>query len=203
MSKSKKLIVAITGGIGSGKSTFANFLGGQGHPIILADDISKEILATDPDVRKEVITEFGAESYQGSEINKKYLADRIFSESDKLKKINSILHPRVRKRIESISQEFFKTKNIVFVEAALIFESKIEIMYDFVVLIIADKELRMKRSTQANKISEQDFNKRNNNQLDDDVKKKKADFVFTNNGSKDELKQKAKLLSVILKTYLK
>lgn len=202
MSKSKKLIVAITGGIGSGKSTFANFLAEQGHPIILADDISKEILATDPDVRKEVITEFGAETYVGDDINKKYLADRIFSESNKLKKINSILHPRVSRRIESISEEFFKFKDIVFVEAALIFESKIEKMYDFVVLIIADKELRMKRSTQANKISERDFINRNSSQLDDDVKKKKADFIFINNGSKDELKQKANLLSTLLKSSL-
>jgi len=199
MSKAKKLLIAITGGIGSGKSTFANFLVEQGHPVISADDISKEILANDSDIRNEIIKEFGTESYLGKQINKKFLADNIFSDSNKLKKINSILHPRVRERIDSISKEYFKTKDIVFVEAALIFESKIEKIYDYVALIIADKKLRMKRATKDKKISEKDFLQRNENQLDDEAKKKKADFIFINNGSKAELKQKAILLSSLLK----
>ena len=199
MTKSKKLLVAITGGIGSGKSTFAKFLAEYGHPVILADDISKKILANDPVVRNEIVTEFGAESYLGKQINKKFLANEIFSDPNKLKKINSILHPRVREKIYSTSKEYFKTKDIVFVEAALIFESKIEKIYDFVVLIIADKKLRMKRATKDKKISEKDFLQRNENQLDDEAKKKKADFIFINNGSKAELKQKAILLSNLLK----
>lgn len=199
MTKSKKLLVAITGGIGSGKSTFAKFLAEYGHPVILADDISKKILANDPVVRNEIVTEFGAESYLGKQINKKFLANEIFSDPNKLKKINSILHPRVREKIYSTSKEYFKTKDIVFVEAALIFESKIEKIYDFVVLIIADKKLRMKRATKDKKISEKDFIQRNENQLDDEAKKKKADFIFINNGSKAELKQKAILLSNLLK----
>ena len=199
MTKSKKLLIAITGGIGSGKSTFANFLTEQGNPLLWADDISKEILANDPTVRDEIIAEFGAESYLGKKINKKFLSEKIFSDSNKLKKINSILHPRVRERIDSISKEYFKTKDIVFVEAALIFESKIEKMYDFVVLIIADKKLRMKRTTKDKKITEKDFHQRNESQLDDKVKKQRADFIFLNNGSKTELKQKAILLSTLLK----
>ena len=199
MTKSKKLLVAITGGIGSGKSTFAKFLAEYGHPVILADDISKKILANDPVVRNEIVTEFGAESYLGKQINKKFLANEIFSDLNKLKKINSILHPRVREKIYSTSKEYFKTKDIVFVEAALIFESKIEKIFDFVVLIIADKKLRMKRATKDKKISEKDFLQRNENQLDDEAKKKKADFIFINNGSKAELKQKAILLSNLLK----
>ena len=199
MTKSKKLLIAITGGIGSGKSTFANFLTEQGYPLLWADDISKEILTNDPTVRDEIIAEFGAESYLGKKINKKFLAEKIFSDSNKLKKINSILHPRVRERIDSISKEYFKTKDIVFVEAALIFESKIEKMYDFVVIIIADKKIRMKRATKDKKITEKDFHQRNENQLDDEVKKQKADFIFLNNGSIAELKQKAILLSTLLK----
>ncbi len=142
MSNRKKIKVAITGNIGSGKSTFTKFLFEAGYPVILADDISKEILAGDPEVRIEVINEFGAQSFLGNKINKKYIADNIFSDPKKLKKINSILHPRVRKRIEFLSQEYFKESDIVFVEAALIFESKIENMYDYVVLITADKEFK-------------------------------------------------------------
>ena len=194
-----KLLIAITGGIGSGKSTFVRFLAEQGHPVLLADDISKEILANEPEVKNEIVTEFGASAYQGEKINKKFLANNIFSNPTKLKKINSILHPRVRKRIESISKEFFKTQDFVFVEAAIIYESKIEKMYDFVVLIVADEKLRKKRITKNNEISEEDFINRSQNQLSDEVKKKKADFVFINNGTKGELKQKAILLSALLR----
>lgn len=202
MLNAKKIRVAITGNIGSGKSTFTKFLFEAGYPIILADDISKEILASDPEVKKEVVNEFGAQSFQGNKINNKYIADNIFSDPKKLKKINSILHPRVRKRIESLSKEYFEQSNIVFVEAALIFESKIEKMYDYVVLITADRNLRMKRSTISSKLSEEDFIKRDNNQIDQESKKKKADFIFTNDGSKDELKQKAILLINLLKSTL-
>lgn len=202
MSRSKKIRVAITGNIGSGKSTFAKFISALGFPVILADDISKEILANDSEVRSEIIENFGAESFQGKKVNNSYLAELVFSDPKNLKKINSILHPRVRKRIEYLSEEYFKTYDIVFVEAALIFESKIEKMYDYVVLITAEKDLRMKRSTTVKKLSEKDFIKRDNNQLNEDTKKKKADFIFTNNGSKDELKQKAILLLKLLEATL-
>jgi len=199
MSSTKKIKVAITGNIGSGKSTFTKFLFEAGYPVILADDISKEILAGDPEVRIEVINEFGAQSFLENKINKKYIADNIFSDPKKLKKINSILHPRVRKRIEFLSQEYFNGSDIVFVEAALIFESKIENMYDYVVLITADKELRMTRSTATKKISKEDFIKRDQNQMNVESKKKKADFIFTNDGTVLELKQKAILLINLLK----
>lgn len=198
MPNAKKIRVAVTGNIGSGKSTFTKFLFEVGYPVILADDISKEILAGDPEVREEVIKEFGAQSFQGNKINKKYIAENIFSDPKKLKKINSILHPRVRKRIDYLSREYFKTSDIVFVEAALIFESKIEKMYDYVVLITADKNIRIKRSTITKKFSGEDFIKRDSNQMSEESKKKKADFVFTNDGTKDELKRKALLLINLL-----
>jgi dephospho-CoA kinase len=199
MAKSGKLLVAITGSIGSGKSTFASFLTEQGYIVLSADDISKEILARDPDVKKQIIREFGKESFDGNAINKKFLADKIFSNPKKLEKINSILHPRVREKINSLAKEYFKTMDFVFVEAALIFESKIEKMYDLVVLIKADKKIRMQRATKNNKISEKDFINRNKNQLDDEIKVKKSDIVFTNSGSKTELRKKANLLISVLK----
>lgn len=202
MSRSKKIRVAITGNIGSGKSSFAKFISALGYPVILADDISKEIITDDSEVRSKITYNFGAQSFLGKRVNIKYLAKQVFSDPKKLKKINSILHPRVRKQIEYLSVEYFKTNNIVFVEAALIFESKIEKMYNYVVLITAEKDLRMKRSTTVKKLSEKDFIKRDNNQLNEDAKKKKADFVFTNNGSKDELKQKAILLINLLEATL-
>ena len=85
----------------------------------------------------------------------------------------------------------------------MIFESNIEKMYDYVILITANKNIRMKRSTMTKKFSEEDFIKRDANQMSEESKKKKADFVFTNDGSKDELKQKVILLINLLKPTLK
>lgn len=199
MAKPRKLLIAITGSIGSGKSTFTKFLTEQGYIVLYADNISKDILARDPDVKNQIISEFGNESFVDGKINKDFLAEKVFSNQKKLEKINSILHPRVREKIHSLANENLKKKDVVFVEAALIFESKIEKMYDLVILIKADRKIRMQRVTSGNKISEKDFNNRDKNQLDDETKAKKADIVFTNNGSKGELRQKANLLTSILK----
>lgn len=203
MKKIKKIKVAITGNIGSGKSTFAKFLSEEGMPVIYADDISKEILADDRSVREKIVEVLGSNAFQGDKINKKYIAEAIFSDSKKLKKINSILHPRVREEINKLLQKLFAKNDIVFVEAALIYESKIEKMYDYVVLIASDLKLRMERTTQYKNLTKDEFIKREANQIDEDTKKKKADFTFSNNGTIEELKQKAILLINLLRATTK
>jgi dephospho-CoA kinase len=201
MGKRKKLKVAITGSIGSGKTTFCNFLKEKDYPVLVADDLSKEILLRDQKAKKAIIDSFGSEVYSGNRINKKFLADKIFSDPKKLKKINSILHPLVRKKIEVLTDKFFLKSDFIFIEAAIIYESGIEKMYDYVVLISADAKIRERRVIKSNKFSKEDFNKRTSLQLDEDSKIKKADFVFYNNGTRKELRQKAMLLVSILKSY--
>ena len=203
MKKIKKIKVAITGNIGSGKSSFAKFLSDEGMPVIYVDDISKDILANDQNVREQIIQILGTNAFKGDKVNKKYIAEAIFSDSKKLRKINSILHPRVREEIDKLSHKLFAKNDIIFVEAALIYESKIEKMYDYVVLISSDLKLRMERATQSNNFSKDEFIKREANQIDEDTKKKKADFIFSNNGTIEELKQKATLLLNLLKATKK
>ncbi len=196
--KNKKLKIAITGSIGSGKSTFCNFISEKGCPVIRADDISKDILKDDKEVKEKVMEEFGKESFINNEINKKFLSEKIFPNHENVIKINSILHPKVKKKIESLTKDYFKNHNIVFTEAALIYEAEMESMFDYVVLITADCEIRKMRVINERKLSEEDFHKRNDNQIKDEEKKKQADFVFENNGSIKELKEKANLLTTIL-----
>ena len=198
MSAGKKIRVAITGNIGSGKSTFTGFLKKLGYPVIFAYELSKEILQNDPIIRKQIISEFGAESFDGDQINSKYLADKVFSDSRKLKKINSILHPVVRKKIDLLSKEYFKKYNVVFVEAALIFESKIDKLYDYIILISADLRTRISRNLTTRKLSEVEFLKREKNQIAETEKMKKTDFIFRNDGSINDLEQKAHLLIKLL-----
>jgi len=196
--KINKLKVAITGNIGSGKSTFCNFIIGRGYPVINADDISKNILKEDKSVKEKVIKEFGNESFINNEINKKFLAEKIFSDPNNVTKINFILHPKVKKKVEELIREHLKNHDIVFTEAALIYEAEMVSMFDYVVLVTSDKIIREKRVISEGKLTREEFLRRNDNQIKEEEKKKRADFIFENNGSKDELKEKVNLLITIL-----
>lgn len=194
----KKFKIAVTGGIGSGKSTFCNFISEKGYPIIKADDISKRILAEDKNVKEKVIKKFGKESFINDQINKKFLADKIFSNSENVVKINSILHPRVKKEVGELMDNQLKNNDFIFTEAALIYEAEMEDMFDFVVLITAKDNIRMKRVSTNGKLTQEEFKKRDKNQIRDEEKKKRADFIFDNNSNIKDLKQKAEFLITIL-----
>ena len=193
----KKISVGITGSIGSGKSEFTRIAEQSGFPVLRADDISKEILDNNPDVRKQVIKKFGKESFLNDKPNKKYLAQIVFSNPVKLRELERILHPLVIQQIENKKKEFFKNHNIIFIESALIYEADLEELFDFVVLITADREIRLRRKLSQG-MTEEDFLKREMNQIPDEEKRKRADFIFLNNGSVDELKAKFHLLLTIL-----
>ena len=190
--------VAITGNIGSGKSSFADYLSSKGYPVLIADNISKEILSSDEEVKTQVIKEFGPDSFSGNKINNKFIADKIFSNPEKLLTLNSILHPKVFTTIDSIIASKYDKDNIVFVEAALIFETGTENNFDYVVLITADDEIRLRRSVASNKFTEEEFKSRNRNQFPQEEKIKLADFIFSNNSSKKDLFKKAELLLLTL-----
>jgi dephospho-CoA kinase len=194
----KKLKVAVTGSIGSGKSLFCKFLEDKGYPVIKADDVSKKILSEDKSIKQKVIKEFGKESFKGKEINKQYLAEKVFSDPSNVVKINSILHPEVKEAIKSMTMEYFYKHNIVFTEAALIYEADMEDMFDYIVLITSEFKIRMKRKMDSDNYSEEEFLKRDRNQIPDEGKKKRADFVFENNTTMNELKKMADLLLSVL-----
>jgi dephospho-CoA kinase len=200
--KNGKLKIAITGGIGSGKSAFSKFIQDENYPVINVDDVSKEILVTDKNVKLKVENEFGKESFINGKINKKFLAEKIFSNPQNVIKINSIVHPRVIEKVNILISDKLKILDIVFTEAALIYEAEMDKYFDYVVLITAKDKLRIKRKIEFDNFTEEQFLKRDENQIPDMEKKKRADFVFENNGSLDELKMKAELLLKILKGLL-
>ena len=198
----KNFTVAITGGIGSGKSTFSEFLGEKDYPVIFADDLSKELLKNDKEVKEEIVELFGPSSYNGNKINTDFLSTEVFSDPHKLQKINSILHPKVIKQILQEVEELKKNNKLVFVEAALIYETKIENLFDDVVLITADDEKKKQRTVDSKKFSSEEFEKRIQNQIKDEEKSKRADFIFFNNTTTNDLKIKADLLLMTLNSLL-
>ena len=189
--------IAVTGNIGSGKSTFTKFAEDAKYPVLRADGISKEILSTDKEVRELIIKEFGKQSFKDGKPEVRYLATEVFSDPAKLAIIESILHPRVIKSIEKNSAELLKNNKVVFIEAALIYEADMEDMFDYVVLITAQRDLRLARKISSG-ITENDFCKRESNQLQEEEKKKRADFIFSNDTSIEELKMKFNLLLITL-----
>jgi dephospho-CoA kinase len=189
----KKIKVGITGGIGSGKSVFSVALKEKGFLVILADEIAKEILTTDPLVKELIIKEFGKEAFSGNKLDRKYLADKVFPDPGNVEIINAIIHPPTIEKIISLMNSELLTQNIVFVEAALIYESELEDLFDLIVLITADDAIKKKRKTTQG-MSESDFIMRQQNQIMDEEKAKLADFIFVNNGDKKDLYKKADLL---------
>ncbi|HED07697.1 MAG TPA: dephospho-CoA kinase [Ignavibacteria bacterium] len=196
---SKKLKIAVTGNIGSGKSTFCNYIESKGYKVLRADDIAKEILVNDENVKSEVIREFGTETFNGKELNKKFLAETVFSDPQKVQLINSIIHPVVIKNLNEQINSLLVNENIVFVEAALIYEAGMEELFNYVVLISSELRNRFKRKEKSDNYSFEEFKRREENQIKEEEKSKRADFEFKNNGSIKELKQKAELLLLVLK----
>jgi dephospho-CoA kinase len=194
----KKLKIAVTGNIGSGKSSFCKYIEEMGYSVIKADEIAKDLIANDEKVKKEIIKHFGESSYDGKSINKKYIADKVFSDQSNLNKMNSIVHPPVIEKVNAIMNEKLRSSELVFHEAALIYEADIENLFDIVVLISSDSKVRMERKRKHDNFSEEEFTKRESNQIPEEEKKKRADFVFTNNGTLQELKTKAEMLIKIL-----
>jgi len=199
MSK-QKIKVAITGNIGSGKSLFSNYIEDEGFVVLKADEIGKEVLADDEKVKQKIIKLFGAGSYINGKPDTKYLAQNVFSDPNKVRKINSVIHPAVISIINKKMNEELNLKPVVFVEAALIYEADMEEMFDFVVLISADEKLRMERKKSSISLSEEEFLKRDHNQIPDSEKRKRADFIFENNSTMADLKAKANLLLMMLQS---
>jgi dephospho-CoA kinase len=173
------MIVGLTGGIGSGKSTIARLFELIGCAVFYSDDVAKEIYF-DEDISPQIIALLGKEAYLSeTEINKKHISSKIFSDTNVLHQLNAIIHPAVISRFKA-----FKNNNpdkLVIKETALLFEAKLESQVDKIVLVAAKDELRIQRVMKRDGLSHEDVVKKMNAQLPQEEKILRADFVITNN----------------------
>ncbi|PJA97393.1 MAG: dephospho-CoA kinase [Ignavibacteriales bacterium CG_4_9_14_3_um_filter_34_10] len=188
-----KLKIAVTGGIGTGKSLVCRYFESQGYYVINADLIAKNLMANDEEVKEKLIKVFGENVFDKNGLNKKIISELIFNEEKNLQKINSIVHPATIKKINELAETELLLKDIVFVESALIFEAKREALYDYILLVTSPLEKRIERIMNRDKISKEEILSRINAQLSDDEKKKKSHFIIANDSSVEELQKKAKL----------
>ena len=192
--------IGIAGGIGSGKSTVARIIQDSGYLVLDADNIAKEILLNDTGVKQSIKSTFGKESYTGDELNKDFLAASVFTSVDNVRKINSILHPPTIKIIDERMNKELAKKDIVFVEAALIFESEMDEILDHVLLVTSPEELRIERIIKRDSTFESKVLQRMKYQMPESEKENLSDFVLKNESSIDELENKTKFFLMLFET---
>jgi len=197
---SKKIKIGLTGGIGSGKSTVADFLRKKGIKVFDADKLAKELMTSDEQLKMKLIEEFGEDTFSGGELNREYLANTIFVNPAKVEKINSIVHPAVKNKLAFLLDKELEKSNPVAAEAALIFEADMTEMFDYIWVITADEEIRIKRVMERSGLSREEIKKRMENQIPEKEKITRADFVFYNNDSIEKLEENVSfMLSLIQK----
>ena len=168
----------ITGGIGSGKTYVASVFQSLGIPIFNTDIQAKKIMTSSEKLIKLVKEEFGNDIYKDSDLNKEKLASIVFNDKSKLEKLNSLVHPIVKKEFNNWCKK--QTSSYVIKESAILFESKSHLGLDAVICVSAPLELRMKRLLNRDNYSEKEIKKRIENQMSQEVKEKLSDYIIVN-----------------------
>lgn len=196
----KKLLIGITGGIGSGKSKVSSIIEQQGFIVLKSDLIAKDLMINDNSIREKIINSFGKEAYTNNQLNTKFLLEKVFSSKENVEKINSIVHPPTIQKILRLASEEFKKKNLVFVESALIYEAKIQNYFNYIILIYSDEKTRIERIIKRDNLSEDLVRQRMQYQISDEKKRELADFVIENNCDENELKNRVLFLINLIET---
>ncbi|HUH28782.1 dephospho-CoA kinase [Gelidibacter sp.] len=184
-------IVGLTGGIGSGKTTVAKMFQELGVPLYIADDRAKVLMNTSKIIRRKLIHLFGEKAYKDNELNRPYLASKIFENADLLKQMNAIVHPKVG--ADFLRWKEKQTSVYVLKEAAIIFENNMASQYDFIITVVANLDQRIARVINRDNTTEVKVLAIVNNQLSDDEKVKQSDFVIINH---DLEQTKAQVLKI-------
>jgi dephospho-CoA kinase len=192
----KPFIVGVTGGIGSGKSTVCRIFEKLGLPVYYADDRGKILLVEDLELRAKVMDFFGQESYLSTgELNRTFLADRVFKVESELHKLNSLVHPAVALDFQRWVDN--SKSKIVVKEAALLIENQSYKSLNFLISVLAPEKLRIERvlmrDTHRNKKQILDIISK---QVDDELRKSSSNMVINNDG-------KSLLMPQVLKAFNK
>ncbi|MDG2318390.1 MAG: dephospho-CoA kinase [Flavobacteriaceae bacterium] len=196
-------IVAITGGIGVGKTTVCNFFKSFGASVYHSDLAAKEIMVSDLVLKNAIQTLLGKDAYlkEGS-LNKSYIASEIFGDPEKRKALNKLVHPAVNNDFEKwLSVESLKPHrlNYVIYESALVFENKKEDAFDVLILVTAPLDERIKRVVGRDAKSKSQVSAVIKAQFSDDKNAKKADFLIDNQDLSKTLLKTKEIHNILIK----
>lgn len=176
------ICIAITGGIGSGKSYVSALLEKEGIPVYNADNESKRLTAENAEIRRGLVSLLGEEVYAEGVLNKPVLASYLFANAENAARVNAIIHPCVKKDFKQWV-EMHAERELVALESAILYESGFDDVVDSVLMVYAPKELRLKRAMLRDAASREQIEARMHAQMDDEEKRRKADFVVYNDGT--------------------
>ena len=181
------LVIGLTGGIGSGKSTVAKMFEALGIPVYYADDEAKALMHRSKIIRRKLIQKFGEEVYQNKQLNRAYLASKIFKDKEALAYVSSVVHPKVAQHFK----RWIKKQNAPYVlqENAILFENGSYKNFDKIITVTAPLETKIKRVIKRDNTNREQVLSRINNQLSDSEKINKSDFVITNTNLKETQEQ--------------
>tara|TARA_R110000868_G_scaffold121414_2_gene322128 strand:- start:8863 stop:9459 length:597 start_codon:yes stop_codon:yes gene_type:complete len=190
-------IIGLTGGIGSGKTTIAKHFKKLGIPVYIADDEARKVMQSSKIV-KAIKKIFGNTIFEGTNLNREKLAEIVFNDPEKLKLLNSIVHPAVK---EDFKEWLLKNDAFPFVmyESAILFESGTYKDFDIIITVIAPIEVRIERVLQRDNTTRDLVLKRINSQWTDAQRISKSDYIIENINldiSKNEIDNILKILRI-------
>lgn len=200
MKNNQPFVAGITGGIGSGKSTAAKFFEELGIPVYNSDTRAKTIQNENSEVKVKIIAAFGEEAYNENGLNKPYLSKQVFQNNEKLKLLNSIVHPAVFQDFENWKKA--QKSDIVMKEAAILIESGSYKDCDVVISVVVDLETRIARTVERDGLSREEILARINNQISDEERIAKSDFIIDNNGDLAHLKNEVEQTFIKIKKMI-
>jgi dephospho-CoA kinase len=199
------LLVGVTGGIGSGKSTFVALLVERGAQVIDADEIARDALRPDRPAWHSLVDQFGEEvlAPHSMEVDRAKLAEIVFNDEHKLAALNAIVHPVVFAGIADDLEKIKDTDEIVALDAALIVETGLDSAVDLLIAVVAGPEIRRERLMAARDLSPPQINARMRSQVSPEELEAKADIVVRNHGTLEDLAREADRVWARLKAAAK
>ena len=189
-------IIGLTGGIGSGKTTIANYFKKLGIPVYIADDEARKI-TDNPEILKKIRTLFGTEVFDDHQLNRQKLAKIVFDDPNKLQQLNAIVHPAVKKHFENWLKQHLN-EPFVIKETAILFESGSYKDCDIIITVIVPLEIRIKRVIDRDKISREAVLKRIKQQWSDEQKIEKSTYIIDNLEIESAKRQVDEILKILI-----
>ena len=188
-------IIGLTGGIGSGKTTLVNYMESLGIPVFIADEEAKKAMQS-PQVLDNVKANFGNAIFENGHLNRQQLASIVFSNPEKLKELNNIIHPEVKRQF-AIWLDQHKTVPFVVYEAAILFESGSYQNCDYIITVTAALEDRITRVMQRDNCSREQVLQRINVQWTDEERALKSNYVIDNTSTQSAKHEIDKILKIL------
>jgi dephospho-CoA kinase len=191
------MIIGLTGGIGSGKTTVANFFSAfKNVAIYIADVEAKNLMNSSEIIKEKLLQEFGENSFVDQKLNRKFISKIVFNNLEKLAVLNAIVHPEVKKHFKSFMENNIDKTYIIY-ENAILFESKSNLVCDYIISVYADVNIRIKRVTVRDTSTKEEVFNRMQNQWSDDKKMLQSNYIISNTNL-DETKNQVNSIHNIL-----